>query len=157
VRCILAMIVAIAVVVMSIASLLPFLQTPCGDCLRTATYTVQESRALSQAANAWAVVGLLLLVATAAVAHMVEIRPSLTAVVCLALSVVAIAVPFVESGSGGSLLFPGATAINPMTIETGFYVFLLGAAVALLASLALVIASFPRGKQQESPRVIVPS
>jgi hypothetical protein len=152
-----AVIVVIAAAVMSAALFLLFLQTPCGNCLRTATYTVQDGKDLIQAPNVWIAVALLILLAAAAIVHLAGIRPALTAVGCLALSVVAVAFPFVEAGDNGSLVFQGATAANPMTTEAGFYVFLVGATVAGLASLALLLTSFPRGEGKGPARVRVGS
>jgi hypothetical protein len=150
-------IVVMAIAVMSVASFLPFLQTPCGGCLRTLTYTAQESRGLAQAPDAWVALALLLVLATVAILHMAGIRPALTAFACLAVSFAAVAFPLVEVGNYGSLVFPGATALNPMTTETGFYTFLLGAAIASLASLTLVLANLPRPKRSPTARLKVPS
>lgn len=154
---VLAGIVVVAVAVMSVASFLPFLQTPCGNCLATPTYTVQVSTALAQSHNAWIVVATLLLLTTASLLHMVEVRPALTALGCLVFSVVAVAFPFVAVANNGSLLFPGATSANAMTTEAGFYVFLLGAAVAAVASLGLVQASLLRARESAPARLGVPS
>jgi hypothetical protein len=52
--------------------------------------------------------------------------------------------PFAEVSNNGSLVYPGATAINPMTTEAGFSVFLAGAALACLASTLLVVVSLRR-------------
>jgi hypothetical protein len=110
---VLAGIVVVAVAVMSIAAFLPILQTPCGDCLATPTYTVQVSMALAQAPDAWAVFAALILLATTSLLHMVAIRPALTALGCLAFSAVAVVFPLVAVANNGSLVFPGATSANP--------------------------------------------
>ena len=112
---------------------------------------------MAQAPNAWIAIALLVLLAAAAIVQLADIRPALTAVVCLALSVLAVAFPFVEAGNNGSLVFQGADATNPMTTETGFYVFLLGAAVAVVASLATLLTSRPRSVPNGPARVSVPS
>jgi hypothetical protein len=142
---------------MGVASFLPFLQTPCGNCLAAPGYTLQVSAALAHANDAWAVLAALILLATASILHMVEIRLALTALGCFAFSVGAVVFPFVEAGNNGSLLFQGATAVNPMTTEAGFYVFLLGAALAGAASFGLVLASLPRAGQSARARLSVPS
>lgn len=141
-------VLAIAIAVMGVASFMPFLQTPCGGCLDTPTYTLQLSRELAQAPDAWIVIATLLLLAIAATLHVARIRPALTALACLGLSVVALGFPFAEVSNNGSLVFPGATAINPMTTEAGFSVFLGGAALACLAATLLVVASLRRDDGQ---------
>jgi hypothetical protein len=140
-------IVLIAIAVMTVAAFLPFLQTPCGGCLATSTHTLQVNADLVQASDAWVVLAMVVLLAIAALLHLRAIRPALTALMCLAFSCAAVALPFVEAANNGSLLFPGATGANTMTPEAGFYVFVLGAALAALASLALLVASVPHGKQ----------
>jgi hypothetical protein len=146
--------VLIAVAVMTVGALLPFVQTPCGGCLATPTDTLQVSAGLATATDAWMVLAMLVLLAGAAALRLVAVRPGLTAVACLGISCLAVTVPFVEVTNNGSLLFPGATEANPMTIEAGFYVFLAGAAFAGLASLALVLATSPAARRQGATRLI---
>jgi hypothetical protein len=146
-----------AIAVMGVATFLPFLRTPCGDCLATPTDTLQVSTGLVQAQDAWVVLAILICLATTAALHVVGMRPALTALGCLGLSLIAVAFPFVEIGDNGARVFPGATAVNPMATEVGFYVFILGATIAAVASLILVLRSLPQTKRRAALQLKAPS
>jgi hypothetical protein len=140
----------LAVVLMSVAAVLPFLEAPTygglsGCC---GPQTTQLVHSLLQGYDAaWVVVTLLILGAAAA-SHLAGIRPRIAAVCCLAASITALAFALFESSNGGSRVLTGGWGLpntygnsEHLALDAGFYLFLSGAAVAVIASVIMLVTS----------------
>lgn len=104
----------LAVVLMSVAAVLPFLEAPTygglsGCC---GPQTTQLVHSLLQGYDAAWVVVILLILGAAAASHLAGIRPRIAAVCCLAASITALAFALFESSNGGSRMLTGAGAFR---------------------------------------------
>lgn len=133
---------------LGVAAALPFLEAPTygGSLGCCGPQTTQLVHSLLQSYDAAWVVVILLALGAAAVSYLAGIRPRLAAACSLAASTAAMAFALFEASDGGSRVLTGGWGL-PNTYGTSehlsldFYVFLGAAAVAVLASVTMVVTS----------------
>ena len=139
----------LALALMSVAAALPFLQIPIYGGLQTGgEATPQLVHSLIQGYDAGWVVVILLILGLAAASRLAGIRAGSAAVCCLALSTTALALGLFEASDGGSRVLTGGWGLpdtygtsEHLTLDAGFYLYLGGAAVAVVTSLVIVVTS----------------
>lgn len=140
----------ITVALLSVAAILPFLQAPTygglSGCCGPQTTDVVHS--LVQGYDAGWVVVILLILGGAAASYLAGIRPRIAAVCCLTASTTALAFALFERSDGGSRVLTGGWGLpntygtsEHLALDAGFYLFLGGAAVAVITSVIMVVAS----------------
>jgi len=149
----------LAVVVLSVAAALPFLEVPTygglsGCCVPQTTQLVHS---LLQGYDAGWVVVILLILAVAAASRLTGIRPRIAGVCCLAASTAALAFAFFELSDGGSRVLTGGWGLpntygtsEHLALDAGSYIYVGGATVAIIASLIMVLTSIEG--RRSSPR-----
>jgi hypothetical protein len=133
-----AVIALLAVVLMSWASFLPYVQfpwtdgsisLPSGGGLPTGPLPTSS---LAQGPDAYLVLVTLAVLGMAAATHLVGIRKRVTGVVSFGASLISVAI---------AVIYP-ATLGAPAPIDYGFYPFVAGATVAAIAGFVMVVMSF---------------
>jgi hypothetical protein len=140
----------LAAALLSVAAVLPFLEAPTygglsGCC---GPQTTQLVHSLLQGYDAGWVIVILLILGVAATSYLAGIRPQIAAVSCFGASVAALALTLFELSSGGSRVLTGGWGLpntygssEDLTLDVGFYLFLGGAAVAIITSVIMVATS----------------
>jgi hypothetical protein len=139
----------LAAAVMSGVAVLPFLQAPTyGGLTGCCGYSTELVHSLFQGYDASWVVVILLILGVAATSHLAGIVPQIAALCCFAASTTALALTLFESSNGGSRVLTGGWGLpntygttEHLTLDAGFYLFLGGAAVAVIASVIMVVTS----------------
>jgi hypothetical protein len=138
-----------AVVVMTWATSLPFMGVPqwWGDALNPSANLAVTTWSLAGGRDTSFVVVTLVVLGVAIGGHVVGIYRRLTAFTCLIASVSALLLALFEVGDGGRRVLPSWTFPSPggpsapVSIAAGFYVFRDAAALAVIASLIMLITS----------------
>ena len=149
----------LAGVVLSVAAALPFLEAPTygglsGCCGPQTTRLVHS---LFQGYDAGWVVLILLILAVAAASRLAGIRALIAGVCSLAASTAALVFALFELSDGGSRVLTGGWGLpntygtsEHLALDAGFYLFLGGATVAIIASVITVVTSIEG--RRSSPR-----
>ena len=133
---------------LAVAAALPFLEAPTYGGLQgcCGPQTTQLVHSLFQGYDAAWVVVIVLGVGAAAATYLAGIRPRAAAALALALSAAAMALAVFEASDGGSRVLTGGWGLpntygtsEHLSLDGGFYLFVAGAAVAVFASLGMVV------------------
>jgi hypothetical protein len=138
----------LAIGVMGWAAFLPFMGIPyygggLAGCCQPPLFTER----LADLWDARLIIVALPVFALATASHLARVRRALTAVACLAASVGAVLLALFEMSDGGRRMLPAWVfplhSVDPETavVGVGFYVFFAGAAVAVVASLIMVMTT----------------
>jgi hypothetical protein len=135
---------------LGVAAALPFVEAPTfggllGCC---GPQTTQLVHSLLQGYDAAWVVVIVLGLGAATVSYAAGVRPRLAAACSLAASTAAAAFALFEAGDGGSRVLTGGWGLpntygtsEHLSLDAGFYLFLAGGAVAVFASVVMVVTS----------------
>jgi hypothetical protein len=144
---------------MTWASFLPFMGIPYwGGGLALDNQPPVFPMSLTDLWDARVIVVALPLFAVMAISHLARIRPSITAVTCLVASVAAVLFALFEVSDGGHRILPSWVFPLPTgdpetaTAGVGFYLFLAGAALAVIGSLMMVMTTFSRSRPSTDAR-----
>jgi hypothetical protein len=133
---------------LAVAAALPFLEAPTYGGLQgcCGPQTTQLVHSLFQGYDAAWVVVIVLGVGAAAATYLAGVRPRTAAACALALSSAALAFAVFEASDGGSRVLTGGWGLpytygtsEHLSLDAGFYLFVAGAAVAVFASLGMVV------------------
>jgi hypothetical protein len=137
----------------------PFVSSHCIFCPDPA-YLGFRTDSLIQGLDGWVALAVVIAMGAMATAHLMGIRPRATSVGSLSLALTCLAFAIVESvdasgrvlrsdaalrpvGPHGQTLLPDVT--QPTAFDVGFYLFVLGATVAVIAAAVIVLATW-RGR-----------
>lgn len=149
----------LTVPLLGVAAMLPFLEAPTygglsGCC---GPQTTQLVHSLLQGYDAAWVVVILLILGVAAASRLAGIFPRIADVCCLATSTIALMFALFERSDGGSRVLTGGWGLpntygtsEHLALDAGFYLFLGAAAVAVIASVIMVVTG--TGGWRPSPR-----
>jgi hypothetical protein len=145
-------------VVMLWAVFLPFLATPCFGCLQGGGQpSVYNTWSLAQGADARLVALTTLILGMLIVGHLLGIRRPLTAAASLGVALAAVGLVLFEGVDARNRIFPASGPSNvhgvppALTLDAGFYVFLLDAVVAVVGGLSMVRTSAWRPQAATHP------
>ena len=149
----------LAVALLSVAAVLPFLQAPTyGGLSGCCGYSTELVHSIFQGYDAGWVVVILLILGVAATCHLAGILPQIAAVCCFGASTTALALTLFELSNGGSRVLTGGWGLpntygssEHLTLDAGFYLFLGGAAVAITASVIMVVTSIEGRRSSHRP------
>lgn len=145
-----AAVAGIGIGLMGAAAFLPFVTWPCWQCIVIGDQPMVTTASLADSYDKWLVLLSLLTLAVAAAGHLANIRRLLVAVVCLSAAFGALALAVFDATQPGRLfrwaVLSGDQAqaswwVRPPAtgLGIGFYVFLVGAVVAILGASAMVL------------------
>jgi hypothetical protein len=137
-----------AVAAMSCAAFLPFVGFPGGDGLLTAGQQPRLTGNLIQGEDARWVMVTLVILGVAAAGNLRAIHGRTTGLACLLASLAALSLVLIDAGSSGRRALPGLYGgpghVSPpanATLDVGYSVFLIGASMAVTASVIMVVAT----------------
>jgi hypothetical protein len=145
---------AIGIVLMGIGALLPFVTWPCWQCLVIGDQPPVSVASLADGDDNWLMLLTLVTLAAAVAGHLANTRRRLLAAVVLTAAFVALALAVFDGNQPGRLFHWAALSGDqtqasywihppPTGLGIGFYVFLVGAVVAISGASAMVL-SLPR-------------
>lgn len=149
-------------VLLSVAAVLPFLEAPTygglsGCCGPQPTQFVHS---LFQGYDAGWFIVILLILGVAAMSHLAGILPHIAALCCFAGSTTALALALFDGSNGGSRVLTGGWGLpntygsaEHLTLDAGFYLFLGGAVVAIIASVIMAVTSIEGRRSSRRLRV----
>jgi hypothetical protein len=148
----------LGVVVMLWAVFLPFLATPCLGCLQAGGQpSVYNTWSLAQGSDARLVALTTLVLGVLVVGHLLGIRRPVTAAASLGVALAAVGLVLFEGVDARNRMFPAGGPSNvhglspALTLDAGFYVFLLGAVVAVVGGISMVRTSSWRPQAATHP------
>jgi hypothetical protein len=141
---------AMGIVVMGIGAFLPFVTWPCWQCLVIGDQPPVSVASLAGGYDNWLMLLTLLTLAAAAAGHLANIRRRLLAAVVLTAAVGALALAVFDGNQPGRLFHWAVLSGDqtqasywihppPTGLGIGFYVFLVGAVVAITGASAMVL------------------
>lgn len=128
---------------MSCATALPFTSTRCVGCLETAGQSQYLTWSIAEGLDFRIFLVILIILGAAVIGYLAGLHRHVTGTASLFASVGAAGAAFFEGSAGGSRVLPASYEAThpPLSLDVGFYVFIVGAVVAVVASLIMLATS----------------